>query len=177
MTPEQVVALEQDQTGDVLPAPIEEHPGTGHAVQPDRMVTADLAFRLADGSPAGGGRIRFLHSAPSSAGTYTFGYVSPTLAGAMAEMREGGSRRIGITDSSCADTSSAAHPGSHPRECRGFGNKYESPASGSISYPRGTSLVVKISIVRVCRPTIIQEDLPDLMGGGPGRKLREVSCR
>ena len=177
MTSEQALAYEQDQTGGVLPAPIEEHVGRGAAVQPDRMVTADLAFSSADGSPAGSGRIRFLHSAPGSPGTYTFGYASPALLGAMAGMREGGRRRVQVTDSTCRDVSSAAYPGSHPQKCEVLGNRYEAATSGSISYPRGTPLLVNILIVRVCRPTVIQQDLPDLMGGGPGRTLREVSCR
>jgi hypothetical protein len=176
MTPEQALAYEEDQTGGVLPSPLEEHVGTGRAVQPDRMVTADLAFSKADGSPAGSGRVRFLHSAGTAPGTYTFGYVSPALVGAMAGMREGGSRRVQVTDSSCLDTSSVQQ-GYQTQNCNALGNTYEAAPSGSIFYPRGTPLLVSISILRVCRPTIIQEDLPDLIGGGPGRKLREVSCR
>lgn len=157
-----------------LPVRLEEQPGTGRAVQPDRMVTVDLAFSYPDGKRTERGRIRFLHSARSVAGPAlgdTFGYVSPALLAAMAGMREGGSRRVKLTDSLCSDK----YP--YPSKCEIFGNMYEAKTSGSIFYPRGTETLVTISIVRVCRPTIIEEHYPDVMGGGAGRKIRESSCR
>jgi hypothetical protein len=176
---DQALAYERDQAGGFLPPIIEDHPGRGRAVQPDRMVTVDLAFHDAGGRPAGSGRIRFIHSSRdttfSSAG-FTFGYVSPVLLGAMAGMREGGRRSVRLTDSFCADPS----PSYHPKSCSAFGAIRETPKNGpdgSIDYPRGAALQVSISILRVCRPTIVRIDYPDLMGGGPGRKLREVSCR
>jgi len=173
MTPKQAKDDAKYAYGE-LPVPLEELAGSGPTVQPDRMVTVDLAFSDADGHTSGSGRIRFLHSARSTAGPTAgdmFGYVSPTLLAAMAGMREGGSRRVRLTDSLCSDK----YP--YPNKCEIFGNMYGAKTSGSIFYPRGTPTLVNISIVRVCRPTMIEEHFPDVMGGGPGRKIREVSCR
>jgi hypothetical protein len=177
MTAEQAVAYEQDQTGRVLPAPLEDHVGNGPAVQPDRMVTTDLTFSQVDGRPFGSGRVRFLHSAPSSPGPYRLGYASPAVLAAMAGMREGGSRRIQITDSDCLDISSAGQQGSVPQTCRVVGTRYEAITSGSVSYPSRTPLLANISIVRVCRPKVVQGEIPSVMGGGPARTLRELWCR
>ena len=92
----QALANAREDYGDV-PTPIEEHAGTGAAVQQDRMVTVDLNFSDADNNPVSSSQIRFVHSSIDKSldrDFYTFGYASPALLAAMAGMRQGGTRRV-----------------------------------------------------------------------------------
>src|SRR5579872_5291921 len=84
-----------------LPAPVWEEKGRGALVQWDRMITLDLVFTDASGRELSKGRIRFVHSATADVipgRRYLFGYASPALLGAIALMRAGGHRIVGMTD-------------------------------------------------------------------------------
>lgn len=184
MSAKKAQAYAQAQYGGDLPVPIEDHPGRGRAVQPDRMITVDLGFTHTDGTPISNSRIRFVHSSRDTSlakGYYTFGYVSPRLLAAMAGMQDGGSRRAQFTDPTCEDIYQSSFLAEfYHHQCKAFGMMRESPYGavyGSIDYPRATPMILSISIVRVCRPWFLRENFPDLMGGGPHVKLIEMWCR
>jgi hypothetical protein len=187
ITAQQAYAYAYDQAGGDIPVPIEDHAGPGPAVQPDRMITMDIALSDTDNNPISSSRLRFVHSSHDKSlgpwAGYTFGYLPSALLAAMAGMREGGSRKVRITDNSCEDTYPSTYPkilSTFPSQCTALGAMRERPYStiyGSIHYPRGKPVLMNISIVQVCRPWILREDFPDIMGGGPHVRLIEVWCR
>lgn len=180
---EQMRAYSESESGGLLPTPIDDYPGKGGAVQMDRMVTVDISFSDPDNKPLGGtSHIKFLHSANGMSLTgsdkYTLGYVSPKLLDAMAGMRAGGRRRVQITDSTCEGTSQSELL--NKEQCWALGAVKEGPYSerfGGVSYPRGQAVIANIFIAEVCKPWIVIEHRPDLMGGGPSQKLIYVWCR
>jgi hypothetical protein len=185
ITAEQMRAYAYDQAGGDLPVPIVDHPGKGRVVQMDRMITMDIAFRDLDDKPISSSQIRFVHSSRDKSlsryAGYTFGYVSQKLLDAMAGMREGGSRKVQITDSTCEDLFQSKFLSEfYGNPCQAVGAMREAPYGpkwGGINYPKGKPVVANITIVKVCKPWIVREDFPDLMGGGPQVRLVEIWCR
>ena len=92
------------------------------------------------------------------------GTIDPALFQALYGMRVGGTRRIYMT---------TACPGRTDRPCELFG---VGPDAAQLHYPNSRPLIFTVTAVSVCRPLVVVEHLPDVMGGGPGQRIREISC-
>ena len=137
------------------------HAGSGGQVFPTRRAVLDIVVADPSGVEIGKGRFEVLY--PKSE-LVPSGSIDPTLFQALYGMRVGGTRRIYMT-SSCPGRTDV------PCELSGLG-----PGAPHLQYPNSKPMVFTVTAVSACRPWIIVERLPDILGGGPGRKVKEILC-
>jgi hypothetical protein len=136
-------------------------PGSGRQVFPTRRVVLDVIVADQGGTETGRGRFELLY--PKSE-LVPSGTIDPTLFQALYGMRVGGTRRIYMT---------TACPGRTDRPCELSG---VGPGASELHYPNSKPTTFTVTAVSVCRPWILVERSPDLMGGGPGQRIRQISC-
>jgi hypothetical protein len=135
--------------------------GSGPQIFPTRRVVFDVVLADQSGNETGRGRFAVLY--PKSE-LVPSGTIDPALFQALYGMRVGGTRRIYMT---------TACPGRRDMPCTLSG---VGPGASQLHYPNSKPMIFTVTAVRVCRPWVIVEHFPDVMGGGPGQKTREISC-
>jgi hypothetical protein len=135
--------------------------GSGRQVFPTRRVVLEVIVADQSGNETGRGRFELLY--PKSE-LVPSGTIDPALFQALYGMRAGGTRRIYMR---------TACPGRTDRQCELSG---VGPGASELQYANSKPMTFTVTAVSVCRPLVVVERFPDVMGGGSGQRITEISC-